>query len=61
MEKCKTCIYWEDGNCDLVNVNQQSPQTRFEIEVTVADDYNLEYKLLTGPDFGCLLHKPKGN
>jgi len=65
MGTCKTCKWWDRGQCEQVNVidpyNERpsiSP-TRFEIQVTVADDYNLEVRFHTGPDFGCIHHCDK--
>ena len=55
MGTCKTCQYWDQGTCDAVL--QSSNYPRFELIVEVADDYNLQYELKTGPNFGCLHHR----
>lgn len=59
MQTCKTCVYWESGECDLVNCIQRDPNTRFEIEANAADDTDLRASLKTGPDFGCIHHSPR--
>jgi hypothetical protein len=56
---CKTCKWWDNGRCELEGSESIRPATRFEIEVTVDDDTNLQSCLRTGPDFGCIHHKPK--
>lgn len=53
---CKTCKFWGRSYrecCDLEGIDE------FKILVTVSDDTNLEVKLRTGPDFGCVRHEPK--
>lgn len=55
---CKTCRWWKGGRCDLVDLLSGASPARFEIEVTVADDHDLETFLRTGPDFGCVHHTP---
>lgn len=65
MQTCKTCRFWSDGCCELVNLtidgesqgDKQNPE--FNIVVTVADDWNLNVNLRTGPDFGCIHHATK--
>lgn len=52
----KTCKWWGrsyHGACDLVGV------VGFEIIATAADDHNLTAYLITGPEFGCILHAPE--
>lgn len=59
MERCKNCVFWDQGECRQVDSTEQ-----FRIDVKVADDHNLEVKLMTGPEFGCVefqpLVKPRG-
>lgn len=55
---CKTCQWWYNGTCEAIDHPQQ-PETLWEIKITVADDHNLDWKLKTGPDFGCVHHLPK--
>lgn len=58
MPTCKTCCWWEDGCCNVIDTTiVEKPATRFEIEVRVADDSGLNVKLKTGPDFGCVHHE----
>ncbi len=63
---CKTCKWWHRrtdlkkpfGYCErLETTAARTPQTYFAIEVTVADDHDLEVNLCTGPEFGCVLHE----
>lgn len=57
MGNCKTCKYWgvdRPGECDLVG--RVDGEKTFEIQVRVADDHNLDYRLITGPNFGCINH-----
>lgn len=57
MEKCKTCRWWENGECEFVHSQAASvPATRFEIVTKVADDWGLTERMMTGPDFGCIHH-----
>lgn len=59
MPTCKTCMYWEKGRCDIVNsINTPAddPDTRFDIVIKVSDDDGLQVHLVTGPNFGCVLH-----
>lgn len=58
MQTCKTCCWWEDGRCNVIDTKiAEKPETRFEIDVRVDDDSGLNVKLKTGPDFGCVLHE----
>ena len=62
METCATCKYWGthfSGACDKVNNIPESKEKFFEIEATAHDDSGLEAMLITGPDFGCNLYRPK--
>lgn len=64
---CKTCRWWDrygSGECGRVDDTEEfspvvTPMT-FTMAVSVSDDSGLSLKLVTGPDFGCLLHTPKG-
>lgn len=61
MKTCKTCRWWGrdwQGCCALVDDIFQGARG-FEIRATASDDHNLEARLVTGPDFGCILHEPK--
>ncbi len=60
MNNCITCHWWKTktsvrGICERVDVSDEP--IHFEIDVKVADDHNLEVCLVTGPNFGCVLHK----
>lgn len=64
MNTCKSCKFWDNGECNFVNVppNNVPPNNvpqRFEIVVRVSDDHNLAVSLKTGPDFGCVHHSAK--
>lgn len=65
MKTCSSCKFWYDGRectrTDSAGVDgpiKESP-VMFTMHVSVDDDSGLGYKLLTGPDFGCVLHEPK--
>lgn len=58
---CGNCKYWGrdvKGACERVDF-KTDPDKKFEIEVKVADDYNLNTWLITGKDFGCVLFESK--
>jgi len=68
---CKTCRFWSDGECNRADtvcqdfsgreadgIVARDPRHLF-VNTTVADDTNLDVRLRTGPDFGCVLHEPK--
>lgn len=55
--RCNSCIYHSgDGVCEVDYRLASNPDTRFEIEVDVDDDSGLSTRLMTGPNFGCVLH-----
>lgn len=62
---CRTCRRWSNGICQAADLTVNSRRLTdddddrpvFEIEVSVADDHNLDVELRTGPDFGCILHE----
>jgi len=58
---CKTCKWWlASGECDRVNSLPYLPaRQRFEIEAQADDDSGLTVRLLTGPEFGCVLHETR--
>jgi len=69
---CKRCKWWKDSEslidykpvkiCDYSDdFNRDGRDKLFEIEVDAADDTNLGFQLLTGPDFGCIHFKEKSN
>ncbi len=65
MATCKTCKWWDKKSqvCDMLDSGTtvyESP-TLFEIVVRVADDTDLNVKVRTGPDFGCVHHTPGGD
>lgn len=62
METCKTCKWWEVatslggqpqkyGNCENVMSSKPVSDRIYEDEYT---------HVMTGPDFGCIHHEPKG-
>ena len=62
MPTCKTCKFWVDGCCDMIDFTdprskKPKPSNHFEVDVTVSDDTGLDVRLRTGPDFGCVLHE----
>jgi hypothetical protein len=59
MNTCKTCKFWDNGDCDFVTTKLDKDPQRFEIIVRVSDDHNLDVSLKTGPDFGCVHHSAK--
>jgi hypothetical protein len=57
---CRNCRFWrkglsDRGTCD--NVGMVEGDKSLDIRVTVADDHNLNYDLVTGPGFGCVNHE----
>jgi len=58
--RCKDCKYWKEGECRAVGQHDkgfgwnQNPAVLFDITVDVLDDSGLVYRLLTGPEFGCV-------
>ena len=75
MAFCKTCKFWEplnrfsgehskNGECDGLDGSRMDTRGRpkeqtFTIEVSVHDDSGLNVRLITGPNFGCVLHEEK--
>lgn len=62
MNRCKNCAHWgvwSEGVCDRESQTQHDPETFFEIECYASDDTGLTYKLVTGPEFGCVQFKAK--
>lgn len=60
MQTCKTCKWWEgmpSQKCDRPD-SLPDPPILFEIEIGADDDSGLYGRLVTGPDFGCVLHEP---
>lgn len=59
MKTCKTCKHWGaryEGACDGVDSITKGPGLDFTIEATAADDQGLSALLMTGENFGCVLH-----
>ncbi len=64
---CKTCICWnvsrsiKNGvsDCDMVDSVIKDKSKTFEIIATADDDSNMNVKLMTGENFGCIHHEPK--
>lgn len=57
MNTCKTCRWWKDGYCDIIDTTMNNrPETLIQIDVQVDDDSNLSVRLKTGPEFGCVHH-----
>lgn len=65
MGYCKNCKFWNDGQCERVDNRDegfgwsQNPAIRFEVEIKADDDSGLGYRLITGPDFGCVRFEEK--
>lgn len=62
MNNCKTCAFWNDGYCELPEIQfrqNKNPAADIEIKVDVADDTGLWVNMKTGPDFGCVHHTEK--
>ncbi len=67
MNTCKTCIYWNSScaikngvsDCDMVDSVIKDKSKTFEIIATADDDSNMNVKLMTGENFGCIHHEPK--
>ena len=63
MSTCSACKHWDKesgGACDRTDILPDlSPEKKFEIDASAADDTNLMARLLTGPDFGCVLFEAK--
>jgi hypothetical protein len=60
--RCKNCRFWDDGVCDGGDWEENPLRDNsrlFFIDVTVADDHNLNVKLKTGPEFGCVRFEPR--
>lgn len=60
MEKCKHCKFWGkdfEGVCD--RVNHSGIEKIISIWSYASDDTGLETRLVTGPDFGCVLFEHK--
>lgn len=62
MERCKTCKWWANWKtvptCDRID-HIDPIDIRFEITAQADDDSGLFAELLTGPEFGCVLHEPR--
>jgi len=62
MKTCKTCKHWGvdyDGDCDAVDRTTKGPGLEFDIRATADDDSGLSARLITGENFGCVLHTVK--
>lgn len=58
METCKTCSWWIARTCERIELSNSKPKDKeAEIFADSADDHGLNAKLVTGPDFGCILHE----
>lgn len=56
---CRHCKYWGVeyfGVCDRTDNTDHG--TVFKLQATADDDQGLDAKLVTGPDFGCVLFAP---
>ena len=60
---CKNCREWADddsGTCGYEGtIRAENPDNGFHIECEAADDYGLWWRLVTGPEFGCIHWAPK--
>lgn len=66
--RCKDCKHWQSFYPDLFGRTRQNEcffegadqETLFEPYAEIADDYGLEFGVRTGPEFGCIHFKAKG-
>lgn len=67
---CKDCVHWykfsksdKVGTCEKVeyfeNEDKETSESGFAFIVDTPDDQGLDYKLQTGPLFGCLAFTPR--
>lgn len=69
MKTCKTCLYWGTvfgkfktvSDCDKINDNYANKNLSFELTIQVHDLSNLNVRLMTGCDFGCIHHSGYNN
>lgn len=64
---CKTCVFWRAYHymhkpafhaCDVQGTARaMEAATLLDVDVTVSDDSGLNVHMITGPEFGCVLHK----
>jgi len=68
MNTCKSCRYWSIrrnivngvSDCDRPDCKEDPDKMKtFEIVATADDDSNMNIILMTGADFGCILHEFK--
>ena len=60
MVTCKNCKTWYidwGGVCDFTRYTQNKGPTKLEVMAKANDDTDLNYRLETGPDFGCIHFK----
>lgn len=68
--QCKDCAHWyrlsksaKTGTCEEVstfeNEDKEPDENGFALIVDTLDDQGLQYKLQTGPLFGCLAFSPR--
>ena len=62
--QCQQCAYWGrdfEGACDKpdsIDKRSQATGQQMAIYADAADDTDLEFRLMTGPEFGCVLFQP---
>jgi hypothetical protein len=72
MGNCKDCASWDrwrarwDGAGECLMARDVGPVERVDAVdlacvVMVSDDYGLDVQILTGPQFGCVQFKAKGD
>ena len=66
MPTCSTCVFWKRTNrlrrkdvnyCD--KLTQGDDYSTLVVDVKVLDDSGLDVTVVTGPNFGCVLHQHK--
>jgi hypothetical protein len=62
---CKDCEYWAHDtwdDCDRVlfdRVGDENDPAKFSYHVDASDDQGLEFRLIVGPEFGCVHFEQK--
>lgn len=65
MKICKTCQFWDNGNCEKFDHweynfdDNKLLESGARMETYTHDDSGLTYRFRTSPKFGCNEHKDK--
>lgn len=57
MKRCKTCVYFQDGACDLAESNN-GVKNRKDSLAHASDYEGYAARLYVEPNFGCVQHQP---